>query len=132
MIAVICAIVLALTTQGAAGFGTASLAAPAPVAELAPPIVGGVVGYASPSYGPRYLAMRLPRGTHVHICGPAGCAYAVVSDYGPSKRLHPERIADLSWRDFGRVCGAHSMGLCRAQAELLEVPPELPATDTAP
>ncbi len=127
MIATACAIVLALA-GGLAALGQAP--ASAPTGQIAAPLVGGIVGYAAPSYGPAYLAMRLPRGTHVHICGPAGCAYAVVSDFGPVARLH--RLADLSWADFGRVCGAHRQGLCRAQATLLEVPPQLPATDTAP
>jgi hypothetical protein len=93
--------------------------------------LSGIVGYAVPGLGADYLAMRLPRGTHVHICGPAGCVNATVNDYGPSRRLHPDRIADLSYPDFAAVCGPHSMGLCRATATTIRVPGDLPATDTS-
>lgn len=90
----------------------------------------GTVGYAEPGLGRHYLAMRLPRGTHVFICGPAGCTSGVVSDYGPSRRLHPDRIADLSYVDFTLVCGPHRVGLCRATAGIVAAPRALPPTDT--
>lgn len=94
------------------------------------PDLNGIVGYATRAYGPEYLAMRLPRGTIVHVCGPAGCVTATVNDYGPSRRLHPDRIADLSWVDFGRVCGSHAQGLCPARATVVTGPIKPPATDT--
>jgi hypothetical protein len=63
--------------------------------------------------------MRLPRGTHVRICGPLDCVRRTVNDYGPSKRLHPDRVADLSARDFTRTCGPLSMGLCHVRVWVL-------------
>jgi hypothetical protein len=50
-------------------------------------------------------AMRLPRGTVILVCGPAGCLERVVSDYGPSA---PGRIIDLYRPDFFTICGCPS------------------------
>ncbi len=50
-------------------------------------------------------AMRLPRGTVVRICGPAGCLLRTVTDYGPEK---PDRVVDLYRPDFFRICGCPS------------------------
>ena len=47
-------------------------------------------------------AMRLPRGTHVVICGNGGCVERVVTDWGPQK---PSRIVDLYRPDFFAICG---------------------------
>jgi hypothetical protein len=64
-------------------------------------------GYAS-FYDHGTTAMRLPRGTVVRICGAGGCIERVVTDYGPSAKIHPERIADLYRPDFFRICGCAS------------------------
>jgi hypothetical protein len=72
----------------------------------------GTASWVRASLGPSYLAMRLPRGTLVRICGPLDCVRRTVNDYGPSKRKHPDRVADLSARDFQRTCGPLTMGLC--------------------
>jgi hypothetical protein len=61
-------------------------------------------GYAS-FYDRGTTAMRLPLGTRVRICGEAGCIERVVSDYGPSSRIRPLRIADLYRPDFFAICG---------------------------
>lgn len=61
-------------------------------------------GYAS-FYDRGTTAMRLPMGTRVRICGQAGCIERVVSDYGPSSRIRPLRVADLYRPDFFAICG---------------------------
>jgi hypothetical protein len=50
-------------------------------------------------------AMRLPRGTHVVICGAGGCIDRVVNDYGPVKK---SRVVDLYRPDFFAICGCPS------------------------
>ena len=74
--------------------------------------VSGVASFVRASLGADYLAARLPKGTRLRVCGPVGCITGVVNDYGPSKRIHPERIVDLSAADFTRVCGPLSVGVC--------------------
>ena len=49
-------------------------------------------------------AMRLPRGTHIRICGEHGCVNRVVTDWGPARWL-PSRIVDLMPSDFVAVTG---------------------------
>ena len=49
-------------------------------------------------------AMRLPRGTHIKVCGPAGCVTRTVSDWGPAKWLG-NRVIDLTPADFRRITG---------------------------
>jgi len=93
-------------------------------------MIGGRASWVRPSLGSRYLAMRLPKGTLVRICG-AGCVVRAVNDYGPSAKIRPRRIADLSAADFERVCGPLSMGVCQVRVLLLDRV-ELPATDVAP
>ena len=96
-------------------------------------ILEGLAGWAVPSLGRDYLAMRLPRGTIVTICGPGGCwRHARVNDYGPSKRLHPDRIADVALHHWEDICGVpKSMGLCNATATIEKrgASPTLPPTD---
>ena len=64
-------------------------------------------GFAS-FYDRGSTAMRLPRGTLVVICGEGGCIERTVTDYGPSKAAHPERVADLYRADFFAICGCPS------------------------
>jgi len=45
------------------------------------------------------------------------CITRTVNDYGPSAKAFPERIVDLSARDFTRVCGPLSMGVCRVTVQ---------------
>jgi hypothetical protein len=61
-------------------------------------------GFAS-FYDRGTTALRLPLGTRVQICGRAGCIERVVSDYGPSSRIRPVRVADLYRPDFFAICG---------------------------
>jgi hypothetical protein len=58
-------------------------------------------GYAT-FYDNGTTAMRLPRGTVVVVCGPAGCLERVVNDYGPIKQT---RVIDLYRPDFFAICG---------------------------
>ncbi len=60
-----------------------------------------VSGYAT-WYDNGTTAMRLPYGTLVRICGPAGCVERRVTDYGPGGK---GRVVDLMPSDFTRVCG---------------------------
>ena len=72
----------------------------------------GIASYVRASLGPRYLASRLPKGTHLRVCGPVGCISGHVTDYGPSKRIHSDRIVDLSASWFQVVCGPLWSGVC--------------------
>ena len=49
-------------------------------------------------------AMRLPRGTHVRICGARSCVTTVVRDWGPAPYLSA-RVVDMTPWDFVRVTG---------------------------
>ena len=98
-------------------------------AHIGTVLIGGRASWVRPSLGDRYLAMRLPKGTVVRICGGRGCVVRIVNDYGPSSKIRPRRIADLSRADFVTVCGDPILGTCKVSAELLESI-ELPATDT--
>ena len=79
----------------------------APVGSSAKPPRYSMTGYAS-FYDNGTTAVRLPRGTLVVICGAGGCIERRVTDYGPNKAIHPDRIADLYRPDFFRICGCPS------------------------
>ncbi len=109
-----------------------------PTGELLPAITGapavtsaGSLAYADPGFGRWYLALPEPIGTVAVVCGPAACVTRTSTDYGPDQRKHPERIADLSARDFSRVCGVPlSFGLCPGTYTILSRPrATLPPTD---
>lgn len=75
----------------------------------------GIASWVAPRYGKSYLAMRLPKGTHVTLSGPGGTWEAVVNDYGPAKRTG--RIADIAVGRWEDICGVpRSLGLCRVTA----------------
>ncbi len=61
-----------------------------------------LTGYAT-FYGNGTTAMRLPRGTTVIVCGPAGCIERIVNDYGPIAGT--ARVIDLYTPDFFDICG---------------------------
>lgn len=116
MIAAICALLLALAAAG-------------------PPLIAGQANYADASHGSGYLAMRLPRGTHVRITGAGGSVLMTVNDYGPVEATGD--IADIALVRFAKVCGytipeARRRGECPIEVEVLtRVPTVLPATDCA-
>ena len=91
----------------------------------------GNAGWAVPSLGARYLAVRLPRGTGVTVCGPGACWTTRTTDYGPSSRIRPSRIADIAVGQWERVCGvSRSRGLCRVT--ITPLPPGPPTDTEAP
>ena len=78
-----------------------------PVGSVAQAPRRTITGFAS-FYDNGTTAMRLPRGTLVVICGAGGCIERRVTDYGPSARIHPERVVDLYRPDFFAICGCPS------------------------
>ncbi len=94
--------------------------------------ISGDANFAAASHGSSYLAMRLPHGTIVTLCGAGGCRTLAVSDYGPVPSTGD--IADIALVVFAHVCGytiaeAKRRGECVVTVELLgDVP--LPPTDT--
>jgi hypothetical protein len=102
--------------------------------QLGTPLIAGQANYADPSHGSSYLAMRLPRGTHVRITGAGGSVLMTVNDYGPVEATGD--IADIALVRFAKVCGytipeAKRRGECAVEVEVLtRVPTVLPATDT--
>lgn len=95
-------------------------------------MVAGQANFANPSHGSDYLAMRLPRGTVVQLCGAGGCWTGTVNDYGPVEATGD--IADIALVRFAHVCGysiaeAKLRGECAVTAEYGWT---LPPTDTAP
>jgi hypothetical protein len=91
----------------------------------------GIASWMPAKYGRDYLAMRLPKGTVVTICGPGGCwRNAVVMDYGPSGRIHPDRIADIAVGRWESICGVpKELGLCPVSVDVVRRVP-LPETST--
>lgn len=78
------------------------LAQPQPAPQIAYKPARAVLHGIATFYDNGTTAMRLPRGTVIRVCGPAGCLERVVSDYGP---FGPGRIIDLYRPDFFRICG---------------------------
>ena len=93
----------------------------------------GFASWASPAIGRSYLALREPRGTVARLCGPGGCWTAAVTDYGPSARIRPARVADIAVGQWERLCGVpRSFGLCFVTVTIISRPgvPLAPSTDT--
>jgi len=68
------------------------------------PVVREVLHGLASWYDNGTTAMRLPRGTHIRICGERGCVNRVVTDWGPASWL-PDRVVDLMPSDFVAVTG---------------------------
>ena len=84
---------------------------PKPVA-----VTRGTASWVAPKWGRDYLAMRLPKGTHVRICA-VTCWDAVVVDYGPAKRTG--RIADIAVERWEAIVGKpRSRGLATVTVEV--------------
>jgi hypothetical protein len=93
----------------------------------------GIASQAGESHGPNYLAMREPRGTKARICGAGDC----MTDYGPSARIRPKRVADIAVGHWERITGLpRSRGLGQVTVTILSRPhgatPTGPPTDVAP
>lgn len=117
----------------------AAVAAPAPdQGGVGTAIWSGSASFVKASYGRSYLALPkpTPRGTRVRIVGPGGGVTRTSTDVGPDQSIWPDRVADLSYADFEKVCGprAHERGLgtCRVSVEQLDSSPGVtpPPTDT--
>lgn len=98
-------------------------------------VIRGDANYADPSHGSGYLAMRLPRGTRVTICGDGGCRRMVVNDFGPVKATGD--IADIALVQFAPICGytireARIRGECEVTVTIGQRDVVLPPTDTEP
>lgn len=106
--------------------------------QVSTAIEAGRASWVAYSYGDRYLALpRSPRGTRVRVCGTAGCVIRTSNDVGPDQSVHPDRIADLSRRDFETVSGLstpeHGTALVTVEfLDRVEAAPgaTLPPTDT--
>lgn len=101
------------------------------IAALFAAIVG-TASFMAPKYGPDYLALPDGPGHRVTICGPAACITRTSTDAGPDKAMQRAgRVADLSFRDFGIVCGCDpwTVGLVRVTVSR-ETLATLPPTDT--
>jgi hypothetical protein len=97
-------------------------------------ILAGNISYAT--FGPDYLAVRAPRGTLVTICAKT-CQTLRSTDYGPSSKIRPARIADLALDRWLKVCGVATaaIGLCRGTISFggsVAPIPSAPPTDFAP
>lgn len=105
-----------------------------PVMAADPTHREGVVSHMGPGFGSDYLALPVPRGTTVRICGPARCRVMTSNDFGPNQRVHPDRIADVGMATFRELCGCStSQGLFRGSWSVVDVQSdELPETDTLP
>jgi hypothetical protein len=88
----------------------------------------GIASWVAPRYGRSYLAMRLPKGTHVRICA-VTCWDGVVNDYGPAKRTG--RIADIAVGRWEAITGLpRSRGLGRVTVAITGSDIRLPDTST--
>jgi hypothetical protein len=78
----------------------------------------GNISHMGAGYPRSYLALPCKHGNircdlTVRLCGPADCVTMEQTDYGPSQRVHPDRIADVSVAVFERICGVPARyGLC--------------------
>jgi hypothetical protein len=95
----------------------------------------GLISHVGSGFPRSYLALPCKRGNvrcslTVRLCGPADCVVMAQTDYGPSQRLFPDRIADVHPAVFERICGLPAIrGLCPGSWVAI-VPPTLPPTDT--
>lgn len=90
----------------------------------------GNISQATPSHGKNYLAVRAPRGTWVEVCA-TRCVTMRSTDYGPSSKIRPPRIADLALNLWLKICNkpAH-VGICEGTIEFLPEPPNPTAPPT--
>ena len=98
----------------------------------------GTVTHMGAGYPDDYLALPCQRngvqcGLLVELCGPAACRVMRQVDYGPSQRVHPDRIADVSVSTFEYLCGCPaSRGRFEGRWSVVEPALTLPPTDSEP
>jgi hypothetical protein len=117
--------------------GAGSEGTPVPTSPMPASHVGareGFISHMGAGYPRWYLALPCKHGNvrchlTVRLCGPADCVTIRQTDYGPSQRLFPDRIADVSPWLFERLCGVPaSFGLCNGSWTVV-AGVQLPATD---
>ena len=116
--------------------GTSVPTTPMPASHLASR--QGEISHMGPEYPRSYLALPCKHGNMrchltVRLCGPADCVTMRQTDYGPSQRIYPDRIADVSVAVFERICGVPArFGLCPGSWTAVESRPRvtLPPTDS--
>jgi hypothetical protein len=122
-------LILLLSLLFPVGGAVAIPRAAAPTGHIGTAIEGGNISQAV-GLGSRYLAVRAPRGTLVRLCA-ARCVVMTSTDYGPSSKIRPPRIADVALGVWLRVCDKPaSAGICSGSVEYLGSAPALPPTDT--
>lgn len=125
---------LEVEASGVVAVPAASVGAPQPTEP--PAIASGLVAYATPAFGPRYLAIPEGPGIRVRICSSSSrCLDRVSTDAGPALfRQRQGRIGDVSYVDFAWLCRCSppSRGLLVATIERTGSAPTPPATDVQP
>jgi hypothetical protein len=78
---------------------------PAATSDIGTAIESGVIAYAEPSFGDRYLALPEGPGHRLTICVGRRCLERVSTDAGPDLSMQRAgRIADVSFVDFAWLC----------------------------
>lgn len=99
-------------------------------------IESGVVAYAAPSFGDRYLAVPEGPGVRVRICSSSSlCLDRISTDAGPDLAMQRAgRIADVSFVDFAWLCRCDPPGVGLIHATIETAGPGItpPPTDIEP
>lgn len=109
--------------------------APQPTGGDGTAIASGVIAYADPSLGDRYLALPGGPGQLVRICVGRRCLERTSTDAGPALfEQRAGRVADVSFRDFGTLCRCDppSRGTMVATIEWIGAGATPPPTSTEP
>lgn len=111
--------------------------APSTDVEIGTAMESGIIAFADPSFGDRYLAIPSGPGYRVRICSGSGavCLDRISTDAGPALfRQREGRIADVSFVDFATLCGCDPRipGTMVATIENLGPTVTPPATETEP
>lgn len=95
----------------------------------------GILAYASPSLGSRYLAIPIGAGHRVEVCVGSRCLLRVSTDAGPApSMLRAGRIADVSFVDFAWLCQCDpaAQGTINGSWRLASAQSTVPPTDVTP
>lgn len=109
---------------------------PSEEGEVGTAIESGLVAYAAPALGSRYLALPEGPGIHVRICSTSIsrlCLERISTDAGPDLAMQRAgRIADVSFIDFAWLCRCDppDVGLLQATIERIRPAVTPPPTET--